>query len=114
MAEKKIEVKFATETQIAWLIEWPERSTPAFWCGELVFTTDANAAIRFARRIDAQKLIATFTLPMREEVAASEHVFYDVKVVRRDDAASVRPRAVDSRIVAPASRAAELNSTPGR
>jgi hypothetical protein len=119
MAEKTLKVQLTQ--QFAWLVEvgWSRR---AYWCGVdlYTFTDDPNEAVRFSRQRDAEK-VAQLLRNAGLTVNVCEHGWYGVAVdrnddheVRHDDAASVRPLAVDSRIVAPASGAASINSTTGR
>jgi hypothetical protein len=96
-----------TNTEIAWLIERSAGFDPMWWDGRGRFVSDANDAVRFARKVDAERVIDY--LRFDNTVKATEHGW--VEVVRDDDAVSVRPLAVDSRIVAPARGAADINST---
>ena len=44
--------------EIAWLIERTDQGYPSWWTGA-DWTTDPNQAVRFARAVDAQRVIAT-------------------------------------------------------
>lgn len=70
--------------QFGWLVELG-CSPPKWWAGQnpYYFTTDANEAMRFSRREDAERAIGWLVAPgWREGCRALEHGWMDVPALR--------------------------------
>ena len=60
------------EMKLAWLIEDELGPQARWWCGES-YSTDANEAIRFCRKEDAEKVIRTILASREFSLIATEH-----------------------------------------
>lgn len=90
----------ARPDETAWLIELPRAgSTPTWFTGRnpVLFSDDANEAIRFARKQDAEAMIAGWNgweLPMIVGAVATEHAWMDGKPPSARSSAEERTRVV--------------------
>lgn len=57
--------------ETGWVIEF---STPPFyWCGVIRWTANHMDAIRFARKLDAERVLDTLSFDLRTKARVTEH-----------------------------------------
>ncbi len=63
----------------AWLIEnhLTGSRTPVWWCGGHMFSANANEAVRFARKQDAEKARLTIFDGVEYMLVSTEHGWHD-------------------------------------
>jgi hypothetical protein len=75
---------------IAWLIEDEFAPQARWWCGGDVFSTDANSAVRFSRKEDADRVRLTTLARTEFPLVATEHGWHDETEASEQEKATLR------------------------